>query len=91
MTAWGIESGHVGVAVRQDVAVVTLQRPEKLNALTADMRRELAAVLRHFGSGGRNNDRLVRRTFREPLASIAHNYSHVGVAHVAEQLSGRIR
>jgi enoyl-CoA hydratase/carnithine racemase len=52
MTAWGIESGHVGVAVRQDVAVVTLQRPEKLNALTADMRRELAAILRYFGSGG---------------------------------------
>jgi enoyl-CoA hydratase/carnithine racemase len=37
--------------VREDVAVITLQRPEKLNALTADMRRELAALLRQFGDG----------------------------------------
>lgn len=44
--------GHVGVELRDDVAVITLQRPEKLNALTADMRRELAALLRQFGDGG---------------------------------------
>ncbi len=37
--------------MRQDVAVITLQRPEKLNALTAGMRRELAALLRQFGDG----------------------------------------
>ncbi len=51
MTAWGIESGYIDVAVREDVAVLTFCRPEKLNALTADMRRELAAILRHFGRG----------------------------------------
>jgi enoyl-CoA hydratase len=51
MTAWGVESGHIDVAVQRDVAVVTLQRPEKLNALTAGMRRELTAILRHFGDG----------------------------------------
>jgi enoyl-CoA hydratase/carnithine racemase len=51
MPAWGIDSGHIEVAVRDDVAVITLARPEKLNALTADMRRELAAILRHFGTG----------------------------------------
>jgi enoyl-CoA hydratase/carnithine racemase len=51
MAAWEIESGHIDVAVREDVAVVTLRRPQKLNALTADMRRELAAILRHFGTG----------------------------------------
>jgi enoyl-CoA hydratase/carnithine racemase len=49
--AWGVESGHISVAEQQAVAVVTLRRPEKLNALTADMRRELAAILRHFGRG----------------------------------------
>ncbi len=51
MAAWGAESGYVGVAVRDDVAVVTLARPDKLNALTAEACRELAAILRHFGAG----------------------------------------
>jgi enoyl-CoA hydratase/carnithine racemase len=53
MTGWGIESGFIGVTSAQDVAVITLRRPDKLNALTADMRRELAAILRYFGDGGR--------------------------------------
>ena len=48
---WGAESGHIGVAVQEAVAVVTLRRPDKLNALTADACRELAAILRHFGGG----------------------------------------
>ncbi|MFH8559794.1 enoyl-CoA hydratase/isomerase family protein [Streptomyces sp. NPDC017988] len=51
MTAWEPRSGHIDVSVRDRVAVVTLDRPEKLNALTGDMRRELAALLRHFGDG----------------------------------------
>ncbi len=51
MPAWDIESGYIDVAVREDVAVVTFRRPQKLNALTGDMRRELAAILRHFGTG----------------------------------------
>ena len=50
-TAWGAESGHIDVVVRQDVAVVTLRRPAKLNALNSAMRRELAAILRYFGGG----------------------------------------
>ncbi|HEY6297103.1 MAG TPA: enoyl-CoA hydratase/isomerase family protein [Streptosporangiaceae bacterium] len=49
---WGAESGHIGVAVQDAVAVITLRRPDKLNALTADACRELAAILRHFGGGG---------------------------------------
>jgi enoyl-CoA hydratase/carnithine racemase len=52
MTAWGVESGHIEVTVRAGVAVITLRREEKLNALTAIMRRELAAILRHYGHGG---------------------------------------
>jgi enoyl-CoA hydratase/carnithine racemase len=52
MAAWGAESGHIEVTVRDAVAVVTLSRPGRLNALTAGMRRELAAILRHFGDGG---------------------------------------
>jgi len=51
MAAWGAESGHIDVAVPDDVAVVTLRRPDKLNALTANACRELAAILRHFGQG----------------------------------------
>jgi enoyl-CoA hydratase len=50
--SWASGTGHVSVAMREEVAVVTLQRPEKLNALTADMRRELAAILRRYGEGG---------------------------------------
>ncbi|WP_336207605.1 enoyl-CoA hydratase/isomerase family protein [Nonomuraea sp. LPB2021202275-12-8] len=41
----------IDVTVRDEVAVVTLQRPEKLNALTADMRRRLAAAVRAHGDG----------------------------------------
>ena len=52
MAAWGAESGHIAVAVQNAVAVVTLRRPDRLNALTTGMRRELAAILRHFGGGG---------------------------------------
>jgi enoyl-CoA hydratase/carnithine racemase len=51
MAAWGAESGHIAVSVAEGVAVVTLARPDKLNALTAAMRRELAAIFRYFGDG----------------------------------------
>ncbi|WP_055697657.1 enoyl-CoA hydratase/isomerase family protein [Streptomyces silaceus] len=51
MGAWTSRSGHIDVSVRDEVAVITLDRPDRLNALTATMRRELAAVLRHFGDG----------------------------------------
>jgi enoyl-CoA hydratase len=51
MPDWGAGSGHIEVSVSEAVAVVTLRRPEQLNALTVGMRRELAAILRHFGDG----------------------------------------
>lgn len=36
----------IDVTIRDEVTVVTLQRPDKLNALTSDMRRRLAAEVR---------------------------------------------
>ncbi len=42
---------HIDVTVVRDVAVLTLDRPEKLNALTVDMRRRLAALVREHGTG----------------------------------------
>ena len=51
MADWGAESGYIEVPVFEAVAVVTLRRPDQLNALTVGMRRELAAILRHFGDG----------------------------------------
>jgi enoyl-CoA hydratase len=44
-------NGQIAVTVERDVAVVTLNRPEKLNALTGEMRRDLAATLREYGRG----------------------------------------
>lgn len=41
----------IDVTVRDEVAVITLRRPEKLNALTAAMRRDLAAAVRAHGDG----------------------------------------
>jgi len=43
--------GHIEVTVQQQVAVVTLRRPEVLNALSAEMRSNLAAALRRYGDG----------------------------------------
>ena len=51
MPDWGAGSGHIEVSMSEAVAVVTLRRPDQLNALTVGMRRELAAILRHFGDG----------------------------------------
>lgn len=45
------EEDHLDVAVVRDVAVLTLDRAEKLNALTVDMRRRLAALVREHGTG----------------------------------------
>jgi len=44
-------SGHLEVTIQQEVAVVALRRPEVLNALSAEMRSNLAATLRHYGDG----------------------------------------
>ncbi|MFD2355731.1 enoyl-CoA hydratase/isomerase family protein [Nonomuraea ferruginea] len=41
----------IDITVRDEVAVITLNRPEKLNALTEGMRRDLAAAVRAHGDG----------------------------------------
>lgn len=46
---WTSPSGFINVRIDRDVAVVTLDRPDKLNALTFDMRHELAQVVIRFG------------------------------------------
>lgn len=44
---------HVVVDMVHDVAVITLRRPAKLNALTIEMRRRLATLIREYGTGER--------------------------------------
>lgn len=51
MTIPATDEDHIDVAVVRDVAVLTLDRPEKLNALTVDVRRRLAALVREHGTG----------------------------------------
>ncbi|WP_043621081.1 enoyl-CoA hydratase/isomerase family protein [Nonomuraea candida] len=43
----------IDVTVRDEVAVITLARPDKLNALTAAMRVDLAAAVREHGASAR--------------------------------------
>ncbi|MCG5219399.1 AMP-binding protein [Streptosporangium soli] len=49
--SWREGRSMIDITVRQDVAIITLNRPAKLNALTGDMRRRLAAALRQYGDG----------------------------------------
>ncbi|CAM5613824.1 putative enoyl-CoA hydratase EchA17 OS=Streptomyces alboniger OX=132473 GN=CP975_25010 PE=3 SV=1 [Streptomyces alboniger] len=41
----------LAVSVDEEVAVITMDRPAKLNALTRAMRRELADLIRYYGDG----------------------------------------
>lgn len=54
----------IDVSVRNEVAVITLRRPEKLNALTAATRKELAIALRRFGDGAQARGIVVTGTGR---------------------------
>jgi enoyl-CoA hydratase len=45
MPAWSGSSGLIDVSHHRDKAIVTLKRPEKLNALTVPMLRDIAAAI----------------------------------------------
>ncbi len=49
MSGWEGATGHVDVAVDGRVAIIRLNRPEKLNALSIPMLADVAAALREFG------------------------------------------
>lgn len=46
-------SGFVDIETVREIAVITFRRPEKLNALSKEMRIEIAALIRHHGDGTR--------------------------------------
>lgn len=50
---WASSTGLVDVTLNREVAVIALNRPDKLNALTLPMRRDLADAIRYFGDGHR--------------------------------------
>jgi enoyl-CoA hydratase/carnithine racemase len=53
MTAWASSSGFVEVVQGKDAAIITLRRPEKLNALTVPMLRDLALGLEAAAASSR--------------------------------------
>ncbi|MFB6832905.1 AMP-binding protein [Streptomyces hydrogenans] len=55
---------HVLVDVIREVAVITLRRPSKLNALTVGMRLRLAALIREHGTGERARGIVITGTGR---------------------------
>lgn len=55
---------QVLVEVVREVAIITLRRPDKLNALTVGMRRRLAALIREHGTGDRTRGIVLTGTGR---------------------------
>ena len=45
------QSGMIDIQIDREVAVIAFNRPEKLNALNVEMRRDIAKLVRHFGDG----------------------------------------
>ena len=48
---WSGPSGYVEVSVEDGIAVLLVDRPEKLNALSVPMLKDLGEAIRRFGSG----------------------------------------
>jgi enoyl-CoA hydratase len=53
MTAWASASGFVDVVHDEDAAIVTLRRPEKLNALTVPMLHDVTAAIEAAAASSR--------------------------------------
>lgn len=51
VSTWSAESGLITADRTDRVAVITINRPDKHNALTTAMKRDLASAVRHFGDG----------------------------------------
>lgn len=49
MSGWIPTTSHITTSMDRDVAVIRINREDKLNALSRDMRKDLAAAIRHFG------------------------------------------
>jgi enoyl-CoA hydratase/carnithine racemase len=50
-STWSAVSGLVTARLVDGVAVIGINRPDKLNALTTVMKKELASAVRYFGDG----------------------------------------
>jgi enoyl-CoA hydratase/carnithine racemase len=76
-----METNHVIVAVDGPITTVTLDRPEKRNALALDVMVELTAVLREVGQG----DALgVVIAANGPVFSAGHNFGDMAGATLAD-------
>jgi len=53
MTAWTSSSGFVDIVHDEEAAIITLRRPEKLNALTAPMLHDIAAGIEAAAASSR--------------------------------------
>jgi enoyl-CoA hydratase/carnithine racemase len=48
---WSGQSGHIEVSAEGGIALLLLNRPDKLNALSVPMLKDVGEAIRHFGSG----------------------------------------
>lgn len=50
MQSWNTKNDSLQVAHDENVVIITLNRPKSLNALTTELRAELASTIRYFGN-----------------------------------------